>query len=517
MLVAVGAHAGGRLRIPGVELPGTITAVDFLRRVNLGEDVVVGERVVVLGGGNVAFDCARVARRLGAREVLVSCLEPRDAMLAAADEIAEGEEEGVVIQASRTFSRFTEDQGRVTGVECLLVESFAFDDDGRLEIEQEWGSDHTLPADTIILAVGQRPEVPEEWELDLTPKGTIELDSYSGGTSREGVFAAGDAVSGTASVIKAIASGRAAATAIDRYLGGDGRSGRGGGAAAGGARPVAGPGRGLRGPAPRRVVVRPRRGAADQLLPHRRRARPGRRQGRGGALPAVRPASEDRAGEVLGRVLSAPPEGSGRTTDERGGRVSELRADVIVVAAGASGLPAALEAARAGASVLVFEKGATTGGTGSMGMGPFGVESRMQKLKQMGPTRDEAFKQFMDYTHWRVDARLVRAYIDKAATTIDWLEDLGVRFMEPAAYFPGGGHGDRGPRSGGGRQPRGVHLGVHGAAPVEPRPHPGARDDDVPGRVHASWTWADAPARRRRQPRERATFGFEVPVGRGPS
>ena len=118
--------------------------------------------------------------------------------------------------------------------------------------------------------------------------------------------------------------------------------------------------------------------------------------------------------------------------------MSELRADVIVVAAGASGLPAALEAARAGASVLVFEKGATTGGTGSMGMGPFGVESRMQKLKQMGPTRDEAFKQFMDYTHWRVDARLVRAYIDKAATTIDWLEDLGVQFMEPAAYFPGG-------------------------------------------------------------------------------
>ena len=139
VLVAVGAHDGGRLRIPGVELPGTTTAVDFLRRVNLGEDVVVGERVVVLGGGNVAFDCARVARRLGALEVLVSCLEPRDAMLAAADEIAEGEEEGVVIQASRTFSRFTEDQGRVTGVECLVVESFAFDDEGRLEIEQESG------------------------------------------------------------------------------------------------------------------------------------------------------------------------------------------------------------------------------------------------------------------------------------------------------------------------------------------------------------------------------------------
>jgi len=118
--------------------------------------------------------------------------------------------------------------------------------------------------------------------------------------------------------------------------------------------------------------------------------------------------------------------------------MSKLQADVIVVAGGAAGLSAAVAAAQQGASVIVFEKGATTGGTGNMGMGPFGVESRLQKLKQMGPTRDEAFKIFMDYTHWRVDARLVRTYIDKAATTIGWLEDLGVEFVEPASYFPGG-------------------------------------------------------------------------------
>jgi fumarate reductase flavoprotein subunit len=118
--------------------------------------------------------------------------------------------------------------------------------------------------------------------------------------------------------------------------------------------------------------------------------------------------------------------------------LDKLEADVIVIAAGASGLTAALAAAQGGAKVIAFEKGATTGGTGSMGMGPFGVESRLQRLKQMGPTKDEAFRMFMDYTHWRVDARLVRAYIDKAATTIDWLEGLGVEFAEPAAYFPGG-------------------------------------------------------------------------------
>ncbi len=118
--------------------------------------------------------------------------------------------------------------------------------------------------------------------------------------------------------------------------------------------------------------------------------------------------------------------------------MTKLEADVAVVAAGTAGLCAAITAAQAGASVIALEKGATAGGTGNMGMGPFGVESRLQKLKQMGPTRDEAFKMFMDYTHWRVDARLVRAYIDKAATGIDWLESLGVDFVEPTTYFPGG-------------------------------------------------------------------------------
>jgi fumarate reductase flavoprotein subunit len=119
-------------------------------------------------------------------------------------------------------------------------------------------------------------------------------------------------------------------------------------------------------------------------------------------------------------------------------RMNTLEADVIVIAGGAAGLSSAIAAVQASAKVILFEKGSTTGGTGNMGMGPLGIESRLQRMKQMGPTKDEAFKIFMDYTHWRVDAQLVRAYIDKAATTIDWLEKLGVEFVEPAAYFPGG-------------------------------------------------------------------------------
>jgi fumarate reductase flavoprotein subunit len=118
--------------------------------------------------------------------------------------------------------------------------------------------------------------------------------------------------------------------------------------------------------------------------------------------------------------------------------MKKLETDIIVVAAGAAGLAAAIAAAESGDKVIAFEKASTTGGTGSMGMGLLGVESRLQRLKMLGPTKDEAFKIFMDYTHWQVDARLVRAYMDKAATTIDWLENMGVEFMDPCAYFPGG-------------------------------------------------------------------------------
>ena len=116
--------------------------------------------------------------------------------------------------------------------------------------------------------------------------------------------------------------------------------------------------------------------------------------------------------------------------------MSKVETDIIVVASGPAGLAAALAAAQAGAKVIIFEKAATTGGTGNMGMGPLGIESRHTRAKQFRPTKDEAFEIFMDYTHWRVDARLVRAYLNKSADTIHWLEALGVEFVEPASYFP---------------------------------------------------------------------------------
>lgn len=222
LLIAVGTHEGQKLSIPGADHDDVLVGLDFIRDVNLGKEVKVGRRVLVLGGGYVALDCARVARRLGAHEVHVACLESRDTMPAAPDEIEQGEEEGLRIHPSHTFTRILSENGHITGVECLDVESFEFDEDGSAHINGIEGSEHILPADTAIFAIGQRPEIPPQFDLRTGRGNTIEVDSYTLDTSREGVFAAGDAVIGTSSVIEAIASGRKGAIAVDRYLGGSG-------------------------------------------------------------------------------------------------------------------------------------------------------------------------------------------------------------------------------------------------------------------------------------------------------
>jgi formate dehydrogenase (NADP+) beta subunit len=222
ILVAVGTHEGQKLPIPGADQDGVLVSMDLLRDVNFGEAVRVGKRVLVLGGGNVAFDCARTARRLGADEVRLACLESRDKMVATPDEISEGEEEGVLIHPSRTFTRILREHGHLIGVECLNVDSFEFDEEGKAQINVIEGSEHLLPADTVIFAIGQRPVIPARFELVTGRGNRIEVDSYTFQTNREGVYAVGDAVTGTTSVIEAIASGRNGAVVVDRYLGGSG-------------------------------------------------------------------------------------------------------------------------------------------------------------------------------------------------------------------------------------------------------------------------------------------------------
>ena len=222
VLVAVGTHASQKIPIAGNDLVGVVDGLAFLKEVNLGHALSVGKNLVVLGGGNVAFDCARVARRLGAAAVTVACLEKKNEMPAACDEIEEGEEEGITVLPMRTFTRLLEADGRVGGVACLEVASFQFDEDGRVHIDVIEGSEHVLEADMVIFAIGQRPKIPEDFELELDERGRIEVDPYTLETDAEGIFAAGDAVMGTTSVIQAIASGRRTAMVVDRYLGGDG-------------------------------------------------------------------------------------------------------------------------------------------------------------------------------------------------------------------------------------------------------------------------------------------------------
>jgi fumarate reductase flavoprotein subunit len=112
-----------------------------------------------------------------------------------------------------------------------------------------------------------------------------------------------------------------------------------------------------------------------------------------------------------------------------------LVTDVIVVGGGASGITAAVAAAEKGANVVVMEKGSTTGGAANMGMGLFAVESKYQKKQMVDFTKEDAFNLLMNYTHWRVDAKLVRRYIEQSGNTIDWLETMGVQFLGAYKYF----------------------------------------------------------------------------------
>jgi formate dehydrogenase (NADP+) beta subunit len=221
VIVALGTHQGSKLKIPGADNPGVLVSTDFLRDINMGKQVTIGKKVMVLGGGKVAFDVARAARRLGA-EVKIACLECRTDMPATAEEIQQGEEEGIQVYPSRTFTRISTENGRVTGVEFQEVVSCTFDEEKNPQIEIKENSRLNIEVDTVIFAIGQRPEIPEGFGLNILPNRLIEVDAYSFAASREGVYAAGDAVSGASSVIKSIASGRKAAAALDRYLGGSG-------------------------------------------------------------------------------------------------------------------------------------------------------------------------------------------------------------------------------------------------------------------------------------------------------
>lgn len=231
VLIAVGAHEGIRLPLPGADLQGVLINTHFLRDLRLGKyqtpgfgNGQLGRDVLVLGGGNVALDCARSALRLGCH-VHLACLEQRHEMPAHDWEIAAAEEEGVVIHAGRSFEYIKDDgTGRASAVGCMRVASFNFDESGRLHVEKEPGNTHEILCDTVIFSVGQRAGlafIPPSAGVDMTARQTIAIDPQTLAASRPGLFAAGDSVSGTAFVIEAVASGHKAAESMRRYLEGE--------------------------------------------------------------------------------------------------------------------------------------------------------------------------------------------------------------------------------------------------------------------------------------------------------
>ena len=220
VLVSVGTHQGTRLPIPGNDLQNVYINAEFLRAARMGEPMSVGKRVMVLGGGSVAYDCARTALRLGAEEVHMACLENEQQMTADIDEIEAGREEGVILHAAHSFLRITGEE-KAEGVELQKVRRFYFDEDHKAVIDLVEGSNEIIPVDNVIFAVGQRPEGTADMGLELTHGPYIAADA-SLGTSIPGVYAAGDVVTGTKTVIDAIAQGRKAAEQMDLYMGGDG-------------------------------------------------------------------------------------------------------------------------------------------------------------------------------------------------------------------------------------------------------------------------------------------------------
>ena len=219
VLVSIGTHQGTKLPIPGNDLPGVYVNTEFLKDARSDNAIQLGEKVMVLGGGNVAYDCARTAIRKGAKEVHIACLENQQQMTSSPDKIEEGAQEGVILHAAHSFLRIT-GEDKVTGVELKKVNRFYFDENRKAVLDLEEGSEHVIEVDNVIFAVGQKPMGTDTMNLDLTHGPYIAANNAH--TSMEGVFASGDVVTGTRSVIQAIVGGREAAEQMDIYLGGNG-------------------------------------------------------------------------------------------------------------------------------------------------------------------------------------------------------------------------------------------------------------------------------------------------------
>ena len=230
LFVATGTQIPQRIDIPGEDLKGVIHGIDFLKMVNLGRPVDIGEKVVIVGGGNTAIDSARTAVRLGAKKVTILYRRTQSMMPAYEIEVHEAFEEGVELQKLTQPIRFLDDgQGRVAGVECKRMELGEFDSSGRRKSVPSDEENFLVEADTVIPAISQYADLPfiPAKDIGRTRWGTFTVNPDTMMTTMEGVFAGGDIVRGPDTVIQAIADGKKAAISIDKYLGGRGKLNKG--------------------------------------------------------------------------------------------------------------------------------------------------------------------------------------------------------------------------------------------------------------------------------------------------
>ena len=230
--VFIGSGAGlpRFMNIPGENLKGVYSANEFLTRVNLmkayqpGSDTPIehAKRVAVVGGGNVAMDAARCAKRLGAEEVFIVYRRSEKELPARAEEVEHAKEEGIVFHLLNNPTQILGDEnGCVKGMECIRMELGEPDASGRRRPVEVPGSEFTLDVDCVIMAIGTSPNplIKSTTEgLETQKWGGIIVNEETGLTSREGVYAGGDAVTGAATVILAMGAGKTAATAIDQYI-----------------------------------------------------------------------------------------------------------------------------------------------------------------------------------------------------------------------------------------------------------------------------------------------------------
>ena len=220
VFLAIGAHQGTRMGIDGEDSSGILEAITFLREVSLGQQVTLGSKVAVIGGGNVAIDASRTALRLNVKDVTIIYRRTRSEMPASSEEIEGALEEGVKFIFLAAPNKVWNENGRAS-LECGRMELGEPDTSGRRRPVPIKDSEFTTDYDTVIAAIGQTPEVPKSYQVATGRGNVLQIDDDCS-TNREGVFAGGDAVTGPASVIKAIAAGRKGAIAIDKYLGGSG-------------------------------------------------------------------------------------------------------------------------------------------------------------------------------------------------------------------------------------------------------------------------------------------------------